>query len=109
MFSSTRTSAIASRLICCAIRLLDPDFVRHHAVDDDVAPVAAGAADVGHVGAEAHAERVDRVLVADARQQPHDRRDVATEHLDLLDLLRRDHAAMLGLLDVDLACRALPR
>ncbi len=63
----------------------------------------------GHVGAEAHAERVDRVLVAHARKQPHDRGDVAAEDLNLFDLRRRDHAAVLRLGDVDLRAARLDR
>ena len=63
----------------------------------------------GHVGAEAHAQRVDRVLVAHAGKQPHDRGDVAAEDLYLFDLRRRDHAAVLRLGDVDLRAARLDR
>ncbi len=78
------------------------NFVGDDAVDDDVAPVAAGTADVRHGSAEAHAERIDGVLVAHARQEPHDGRHVSAEHLHLLDLFRRDQAAVLCFGDVHL-------
>ncbi len=70
-------------------------FVRDHAVDDDVAPVAPRAANVRHIGAEAHAERIDRVLVAHAGKEPHNRGHVAPEDLHLFNLRRGDEPAAL--------------
>ena len=83
------------------------DFVADDPVDDDLAPVRRQAADRGHVDAERSAHRVDRGGVADPRQQPHQRGDVAPEHLDLFDLRPGDDAAVLRLGRVDMGTGCL--
>jgi hypothetical protein len=79
-----------------------PDLVADHAVDDHIAPVTACPAHVWHRGAETHAEGVHGVLVANTGEQPHDRRDVAAQHLHLFDLRGGDDPAVLRLRGIHL-------
>jgi hypothetical protein len=77
-----------------------PDLVSEHAVHRDVVPVAAHAADLGHEGAEALAQRFHGVLVAHPGHEAHEGRDVAPLGLDLRDLAGGDEARVLRLFRV---------
>ena len=79
------------------------ELVAVQAVDGDLIPVLALAADVRDLRSEAVAHRLDIVLVVHARQQPEQIDDVAAPALDLRDLLRREEPRVVAVLRLDRA------
>ena len=79
------------------------DLVAEDAIDHHRVPVATFPADMWNQRAEAVAECVHAILVPHARHQPEQLGDVAGLDLDLLDLFRRDQAAVLRLGGIDVS------